>query len=471
MSMQCVVRIVLFFFVSFPLFAHERMSFTTKSARARELYEQGMVNVENVLRTPAIESFNAAIKADPKFAMAHVGLFLMTRDPAAERRHVTRARVLLSRTSAGERLFIRWATAQKENDLITAIAAMNDFVAMFPKEKRYLTFFARWLFFAENYERTIDIIENYVVKVDPDYVFALNYLGYSYAKTGRYDQGIAAMRRTTELRPKEPNPYDSLAELLRQAGRFEEALAQYQRAYELAEGFSSIAIADTLAMMGRYREARAEYARGPTLRLAARTALDFAFQNAVSYIRERDLAGADQAFLALAAEAHAAGVVDAESSAHAAMAMYARQPTEALAHLADAEAALQHSHPLSPTRLEEEIARTLRLRATWLCRAGRMVDAHNVLDRLAAMAENSRDVIVRRAYHGARGEVLLTEKKFSEAIAAVAEDPYNAFSRHNLILALEKSDQAEGAKKERARFLAEHQPGIEHAIVRNRLTE
>jgi len=454
-----------------PSLGQETLRLTSKSAAAKGLYEQGMVHFENTFRKFALEKFAASLNADPSFAMAHAGMFLLTPDPQEERKHVERARALLRRTNSGERLFITWAIAQSENRRIDAITAMNEFIAMFPREKRYLTFFARWLQFGGNHERAIDVIEKYILKVDPDHVAALNYLGYAYSDVGRLDDAIATMRHTVALRPNEPNPHDSLAEFLRQAGRFEEALAEFRRANELTDGFSSASIGDTLALMGRHQEARAEYTRATSTLVRARTTLEIGFRNAVTYIRERDFKGADRAFMEFAAQAHSQGAADAESSAHTAMAMYAREPLVTLAHLNDAETVLQHKHQLSDARLQQQNALILRLRVSTFLRAGRPADARAALERLAALAKVSRDDAMQRIYYGARGEMFLAEGNLEEAMNDFGRDPYNAFSQYNRILALNKSGEIERAKNARARILSRYDLAIEHAVVRNRLTE
>jgi tetratricopeptide (TPR) repeat protein len=309
------------------------------------------------------------------------------------------------------------------------------------------------------------------LKIDPDYVPALNELGYAYSYMGEHDKAIAAMRRTTELRPNEPNPQDSLAELLRLSGQYKDALAHYRKANSLLKDFSVLGVADTLVLMGRFKEARAEYSRGAAVQPSLRDALDYRFQSAASYIPEKDLPAADAAFSALADEAHKAGMADVEAAAHRAMAMYATHPGEGLAHVAHAEEALKHTHTISKTTREEETAQVLRLRTVWLHRAGRVQDAKAALDRLTAIANKNRNDVVQRSYHAAAGALLLAEGKFAEAVPELQEDRGNAFSHRDLIVALEKSGNREQASVERAAFKAQHRVLVEDAIVRTDMAE
>jgi tetratricopeptide (TPR) repeat protein len=344
-------------------------------------------------------------------------------------------------------------------------------MAAYPQDKQSLFFFSKWLLARNNNERCIALVENQILKIDPDYVPALNELGYAYSYLGEHDKAIAAMRRTTQLKPGEPNPHDSLAELLRLAGRYEESLQHYQEANQILKDFSSLGVADTLAMMGKYAEARAEYAHGAAVQASPRDAMDYKFQNAVSYIREGDLAGADNAFLALAAEADKAGIADIEIDAHRAMAMYASHPGEALAHLGEAERALSHAHTLSALAREEAMAQILRQRSVWLHEAGRSEEARALVDQLTGMANQSRNEVVQRSYHAAKGMWLLSQGKFTEAIPELQEDRDNAFTERALIVALEKSGDEAGVSAERAAMLHQHRVLVEDAVVARQMTK
>jgi tetratricopeptide (TPR) repeat protein len=462
---NAVVAVAVLTLISAAACAQDAVPLTTRSEKARKLYLDAITKAENFHNVDAEAGFVGAAKLDPNFAMAHGQAVLITRDPKVESVHIARAKSAAAKASKGEQLFVKWATAQKENDFVSAIAAMNDFMAAYPKDKQSLFFFAKWLLARNNNERCIALVENQILKVDPDYVPALNELGYAYSYLGEHDKAIAAMRRTTELKPGEPNPHDSLAELLRLAGRYDESLHHYQEANKILKDFSSLGVADTLALMGEYPEARAEYAHGASVQESPRDAMDYKFQNAVSYIRERDFAGADRAFAALASEADKAGFSDIEVDAHRAMAMYATHPGEALAHLGEAERALGHAHAISKLAREEAMAHILRQRADWLQQAGRKDEAKAAVDQLAAMAGKSRNEVVQRSYHAANGMWLMNEGKFAAAVPELQEDRDNAFSQRALITALEKSGDEVAAKAERAAMMNQHRVLVEDAVV------
>src|SRR5258708_36078512 len=86
----------------------------------------------------ALDDWRSAAKEDPNFALAHAWVAFNTGIPTEENEERTRAKSLADNVTPGERLMIRWIVGVKENDYITGIAAMNDMVTMFPKDKRVL---------------------------------------------------------------------------------------------------------------------------------------------------------------------------------------------------------------------------------------------------------------------------------------------------------------------------------------------
>jgi tetratricopeptide (TPR) repeat protein len=91
----------------------------------------------------------------------------------------------------------------------------------------------------------------------------LNGLGIVYRAQGRYEEAIAAYQRAIELDPEDAAPHNGLGIVYRAQGRHEEAIAAYQRAIALdpedADYHNNLGIAYQHA--GRYEEAIAAYQR------------------------------------------------------------------------------------------------------------------------------------------------------------------------------------------------------------------
>lgn len=65
------------------------------------------------------------------------------------------------------------------------------------------------------------------IELNPSNVMAQQYDGYLLAATGRFDEGIAAMKRARNLDPLSPNTQNSLGAAYYLAGRYDEALEQF----------------------------------------------------------------------------------------------------------------------------------------------------------------------------------------------------------------------------------------------------
>lgn len=91
---------------------------------------------------------------------------------------------------------------------------------------------------AEGTERAREI-HTAVLAVRPDTVILaeslLNGLGYRLLRAARTEEAIAVFEMNVEAYPEQPNPYDSLADAYRAAGRLEDARQYYARAVELGE--------------------------------------------------------------------------------------------------------------------------------------------------------------------------------------------------------------------------------------------
>jgi tetratricopeptide (TPR) repeat protein len=99
------------------------------------------------------------------------------------------------------------------------------------------------------------------VKLDKNYAPAYNNIGYSNLSLGRYGDAEQAFKTYIKLIPKNPNPYDSYAELLMKTGKFDESIKQYQRALLIDPTFinSYRGIGNNYAYKGDYPKARESY--------------------------------------------------------------------------------------------------------------------------------------------------------------------------------------------------------------------
>jgi tetratricopeptide (TPR) repeat protein len=219
----------------------------------------------------------------------------------------------------------------------------------------------------------------------------MNNTAYSYAYSRQFEKSFALMDKYVAALPKDPNPQDSYAEILRMAGRFDQAIEHYRAALALDPEFysSQFGIADTYSLMGEQARARQEYAIGfKKFSLPELDHIQWQTREAITFVREGDHAAADRAFHAIADRAHAEHMSQLEADAWRQMAMYQRRPQEAIALLARAQAAVQQGRNAMAASLQQEWAQILRARVEVALETANKEIMASSLARLARMSEN-----------------------------------------------------------------------------------
>ena len=437
---------------------------TTSSAKAREMYRKAMTDSMNFHLDRALDGWRAAVKLDPNFALANVMIAFRTQDPREARSALQRANAAVGRASSGEKLFVRWVTGIREGNFVSGIAAMNDLVAMVPRDQEVLSLAGNWLMLQYSYDRAADLL-NRALAVDPNYPPALNSVAYAYAGLGDFDKAIKTMEHYAEVLPNEPNAQDSYAEILREAGKFDAAIEHYQAALKIAPGFSIMGLADTYAVKGDEEHARAEYLRCNQQAEMSEDKILCRLQFPVTYVWEKNYRAADEAFEKTVKWAHEHDLGFAEAQAHRMMAMYQDNDAAALKHLERAAAALDEHRSVSKSDRQEETARILRWRVVKAAHAGNSEVAGKALRQLETMAEGNSSEIVQRSYHAAVGAQLMAAGNAGEAIPHFGEDVKNACSMALLVKAYEQTGDKDAAAAVRTQLLNLNLPTIDNAMM------
>lgn len=415
---------------------------TTSSPDARQDYEMGMVQREDLLfMDKGLDYFRKAVKADPRFAVGHAALAYFTVDAVEEHREEALAKQNLAHASPDEKQLIRWMLGARNGELVPAVASLNDLLRKYPDDKRLGNLAAEWLCSnQEAWERGESILEN-LLKKDPNYFPALNNLAYCYALSGRPALAPALMDQYVVALPNQPNPEDSYGEISRMLGNFPAALEHYGKALKIDSTFttSQLGIASTFALMGEEERARAEYLKAIPMANERQTQTDYRILWALTYYRENQLEQGRAEFTKIAADAHSAGFALQEAEAHRDMALFNPDPKEALTDLEAAQAVLSEKHPISRQDRENELATILQTRAFIAARAGLADVAQKTLGPLSALAKTSRSNPIQHSFHSASGATLLAQGKFEEAIAELQEDPRNPLSLELLSAAQNKA--------------------------------
>jgi tetratricopeptide (TPR) repeat protein len=461
-----------------PLYAHHlkkgdsaTLPVTTSSAKARELYEKGMSDYENLYLERCNDDWRAAVKEDPGLALAWAWIAFNSSNPEEVSAARAQAKALAPKLTPGEQLMIAWISKVQEGDYLGGITAMNDMLEMYPRDKHLLYLAGNWMLLENGDDQARRIMEK-VLAIDKNFPPALNDLAYVDARDRKFDKSLAAMDRYVALLPKEPNPQDSYGEMLRMTGDFEGSLAHYRAALKIDPDFitSQVGIADTYALMGNQEQARVEYDKAIRFAHTEADRLSYAMQKAMTYVREGNFAAADKQYQEIATTAHAKDQDLQEAQALRTMAEYQTDDNTALKHLKLAEESLSHRSNITATDRDEELSRILRVRAVRASHAGNQALADQALHQLEDLANGSRNRVIQASYHGAAGALLMNqkdmdEKKYAEAIAHLEEDQDNPFTLELLVQAYYQTYQPDKLHEVEVRLRGTNVPTMEQALV------
>ena len=456
-----------------PLYAHHvkkgesaTLPITTSSAKARELYEKGMEDYENLYLERCNEDWRAAVKEDPNLAVAWAWIAFNSGNPQEVSDARAKAKALAPKLKPGEQLMIAWISKVQEGDFLGGITAMNDMLEMYPHDKHLLYLSANWLMGENGNDQARRFLEK-ALAIDKNFPAALNDLAYVDARDRRFTKALAEMDRYVVLLPKEPNPQDSYGELLRMSGNFEGALTHYRAALKMDPDFmsSQLGLGDTYALMGNQEQARAEYDKAIRFAHTEADRLTYGMQKAMTYVREANYAQADKDFENIALTAHAKEQDLQEAQALRHMAEYQSDDNVALKHLKLAEESLSHRSTISPSDRDEELSRILRNRAVRAASSGNQALADKTLQQLEAMANGSRNRVIQSSYQGAAGALLMNQKKYEDAIAHLEEDQDNPFTLELLVQAYYQTMQTDKLHEVEAKLRGTNVPTMEQALV------
>jgi tetratricopeptide (TPR) repeat protein len=402
-----------------PLLLFGAIPVSTHSQDARKLTEAALDSYENVMLDQSIQQAKKAIDADHNFALGYAVLAFTSRrnipDPAA----LARAKALLPRATPDEQLMVRWMTSIQDRNLLPAIASMNDLLKRYPKDKHVLYLTSEWLYSQQDYERSQKMMES-VLGLDPNFPPVLNMLGYAYIEDGHPDavKAVSMLKRYVEVQPTQPNPQDSLAEVLRYTGDDDGALEHYRAALQIDHTFftSQLGLGDTLTLMGKYDEARLEYDKAIKMADNKRDSMHAEIQKALVYFWEGRTAEGRTALAALAAEAEEKKAPYAQFDAGLALAMLAPDYASELQQLHVLQERLQlKTDEMSGADRGASMAAALCEEARIAARHGQIDLAEQAISKLAQAAAQSGDLLAGNNYETARGYLLVAQGNLPDA--------------------------------------------------------
>ena len=412
-----------------------KIPITTASPAAREAYLAGRDLTERLRGQEARAHFERAVAADPRFALAHLGLANTQASAKGFFASLARAVELADEASEGERLQILGADAGGRGDNDQQVKLYGELVAKYPNDERALVLLGNSHFGAQRYAQAIELYER-AVAIAPGFSQIYNQLGYSYRFRGEMAKAEAAFKKYTEVLPTDPNPYDSYAELLMKLGRFDEAIAQYRKALGVRPDFvnSRFGIATCLDLQGKGAEARRELdamLAGAADDGQRRAGL---FAKTVSYAFEGDYRAAQAEMekqYALAEKIHDALGMAGDRVAMGDIALESGDVAAAESHYRKALELVEASPAVAAANKENQRRLATYNRAKVALATGDLTSARSLSAGLAAQVAESGSPFQKRLAHEIAGRVALAEKRWDAAISELGQanllDPYNVW--------------------------------------------
>jgi tetratricopeptide (TPR) repeat protein len=228
--------------------AHEIV--TTSSRTAQAFYDQGLAYLHSFVWIEAARSFNEALRADNRVALAHVGLSYALAelgDTEGARAAAARAEALADTVSGRERLRLELRTLQLRagGDASAAKEYRNQLASA---AKRYPTDVEILLLVGRAQDPSHDahgmgagsaslaFYEQALVQL-PDYFATHHYLAHAYENIGRTDRALEHAVVFARLAPAIPHAHHMHGHVLRRAGRMSEAIDAFRKADDLGTAY------------------------------------------------------------------------------------------------------------------------------------------------------------------------------------------------------------------------------------------
>lgn len=206
----------------------------TKSIEAFRCYSKAMEYYEKFFRNEAIECLEKAINEDSTFASAYLRLAMLRFDFGSKEdgmRALEKARKFKSQLSKADEFYLRMVEARVDGNRKQQMTILQEAVQHMPYDVDLRLDLARlYRYYLNDLQRSLEEFQ-IVLEMDPGRKSVYNDLGYLYAFLGDFETALKFLRKYQEMAPDEPNPYDSMGEILMQAGRLNEAIEQYQKAW------------------------------------------------------------------------------------------------------------------------------------------------------------------------------------------------------------------------------------------------
>ncbi|MCK4577429.1 MAG: tetratricopeptide repeat protein [Candidatus Marinimicrobia bacterium] len=430
--------------------ADRTMPITTDSPEALDKYMQANELIENIRVSDAQVLLEEALELDPKFAMAHFSLCLVSDNDAERQKHLRHAADLAVRASKGEQLVIETVRANLDGDYDRGFELTKKVAEMYPDDVRAYWRLGMMYNEREQYDDAVATLKQ-ALRLDKNFAPAYNNLGYIYRGMGEYKLAEKAFRTYIKLIPEEANPYDSMADLYMKMGRFDDAIAHYKMAIEKNPEFtiSQRKIGTSYAFKGQYEEARANYRLAYEIEPTNNGRIEDLFGIAKTYImEERYEEACDQLdeVREIAMEVGLDARVAQYEFCKALIYIYSNELDNALNQLGKAEKLVKEYDYFKSFQMNAGYA-NISLRVVLLALQGNLGEAEEAVAGFEAkLNKDDRDMV--EVFNGISGILNYFKGDYESAAEQLAKsEPNNTYWQYYLGMALLESGNTDDARE------------------------
>jgi tetratricopeptide (TPR) repeat protein len=449
------------------------LTITTSSKPALALFEQARDKIDNQETTAAAPLLDQAIQKDPDFAMAYAYRALAGGGFNVLRENMEKAVSLKDKVSPGERHWILAQEARFDGNLPKATEHSDALLKLYPQDKRVAQLAGTLL---GDSPADLGAALRYYEKattLDTRFASGYNMIGYTQSRLGDYPAAEVAFKQYIALRPGSPNPYDSYAELLMKMGRYDDSIAEYQKALTKDPRFTS-----ALAGIGHNEVFKGDFAKG---RESYQLEFDQAsnvngktgslFWTTTSWVHEGNTLATLKAIeqqLAFATKENLVPVVIGIHQQAAFILAESGDLAGAVEHI-DAASRLVEESQLPSSTKEAARLRTMLARVRILTAVHEFDSARMLVDKCQAMVDLSRNPAEGRALQGVFGMLELEQGHNDQALAHFAKaDPESAYDLFYTAVAQERNGNTVEADRLYGKVATWNQNNLGYALVRAR---
>ncbi|MHB9001908.1 MAG: tetratricopeptide repeat protein [Thermoanaerobaculia bacterium] len=216
----------------------EPVEWTTKSPEALDAFRRGLEADMKLYRNEARTHYEEALELDPDFVMARLQLLPLKElhGPELKQAREEFAKLDLSGLTPREQFIIRYHAARWNGDDAAAAAILQQYSSRHPRDSWALRMNCQKLWDAQDLPGAGKCYEK-LLQTAPNWVLALNNLGYIAMNKGDFVEAEEAFRKYLFVAPDQANPHDSFGEMLTIVGRYEEAEKHLEQAIAIRPDF------------------------------------------------------------------------------------------------------------------------------------------------------------------------------------------------------------------------------------------